>query len=293
MVKQPRPKQSWKRFLGDVPGIFMGSFILAAAMNMFLIPNRLAAGGVSGLAVILFHTLRLPVGLTIIAANIPLFIAAYILLGRRVVMQSVLGTLFFSAAIELTALSPYFGMVTEDLLLASVYGGVIMGIGLGLVFRFRASTGGTSLLSLILNKVAGLTTGQAILGADLVVIGLAIFVFGSEVAMYAALSLFISSWVIDLVQEGFSLAKAALIITTRGEEINRRLIRDLARGVTRLEGQGGYTGEQRDLLLCVVTRPQVTQLKAIIHEVDPRAFVIIGSASEVHGEGFKEVKSER
>jgi uncharacterized membrane-anchored protein YitT (DUF2179 family) len=282
-----------KRLLKDVPGILVGSIILAVAMDMFLIPNRLAAGGISGLAVILFHAFDLPVGLTIIAANIPLFIAAYILLGSRVVMQSLLGTLFFSAAVELFAALDLLPVATEDLLLAAVYGGVVMGIGLGLVFRFRASTGGTSLLSLILNKVAGLTTGQAILGSDLVVIGLAIFVFGSEVAMYAALALFVSSWVIDIVQEGLSLAKSALIITTRGEELNRRLIHELARGVTRLEGQGGYTGEPRDILLCVVTRPQVTHLKAIIHAVDPGAFVIIGSASEVHGEGFKEVSGER
>lgn len=286
-----KPKQSWKRYFGEVLGILVGSIILAVAMNMFLIPNRLAAGGISGLGIILFYLFNIPVGLTIIIANIPLFIAAYVLLGPRVIMRSVLGTVFFSAAIELSA--PFLPPATGDVLLASVYGGVVTGIGLGLVFRFRGSTGGTSLLSLILNKVAGLTTGQGILGSDLVVIGLTIFVFGSEVAMYAALALFISSWVIDIVQEGLSLAKAALIITTQGEEINRRLLHDLSRGVTRLEGQGGYTGEDREILLCVVTRPQVTQLKAIIHEVDPRAFLIIGNASEVHGEGFREVGREK
>lgn len=279
-------KQSWFRYSGDLLGLLAGSIILAAAVNMFLIPHRLAAGGISGLGVIFFHLFNIPVGLTVVAANVPLFAAAYFLLGPRVVAQSALGMLFFSAAIEFTAF--YLPVATGDTLLAAVYGGVVMGLGLGLVFRCRGSTGGTAILSLILHKLTGLTTGQALLGSDLVVIGLAAFVFGAEVAMYAALSLFISSWVIDIVQEGLSLAKAALIITDRGAEINRRLLHDLERGVTRITGRGGYTGEEREILLCVVSRPQVTQLKAIVHAVDPRAFVIIGSASEVHGEGFKE-----
>lgn len=282
MAKQ---RIQWKRWLIDLCGILAGSLILAAAMNMFLIPNKLAAGGIGGLGVLLFHLFQVPVGLTILAANIPLFSIAYFLLGPGVILQSVFGTLFFSAAIELTA--PYLPVVTRDILLAAVYGGVIMGFGLGLVFRFRGSTGGTALLSLILARTTGLTTGQGLLGSDLVIIGLAIFIFGGEAAMYAALSLFISSWVIDAVQEGFSPAKAALIITTRGEALIGRLTRDLGRGVTRLEGHGGYTGEGRELLLCVVTRHQITLLKEIVHQEDRQAFVIIGNASEVYGEGFR------
>ena len=286
-MKDPEKRKRWGRFLADVPGILVGSVILAVAMNMFLIPHQLAAGGVSGLAVIFYHLFNLPVGLTILVLNIPLFIWAYFLLGPRIVLQSLLGTLFFSAAVELTAFLP---PATGDVLLSAVYGGVIMGIGVGLVFRFRGSTGGTSILSLILNKVAGLTTGQGLLGGDLVVIALAIFIFGGEAAMYAALALFISSWVIDVVQEGLGLAKAALIITSQGEEINNRLLQELGRGVTRLEAQGGYTGEGREVLLCVVTRRETAHMKSIIHEVDAGAFVIIGNATEVHGEGFKKVR---
>ncbi|MEW5783531.1 MAG: YitT family protein [Bacillota bacterium] len=290
MITEKGRRFDWKRYLGEVLAILLGTLVMAVAMNMFLVPHRLAAGGISGLGVILFHLFGIPVGLTILAANIPMFVIAYFLLGRRVVIQSLLGTIFFSAAIELMA--PFLGVATQDMLLASVYGGVIMGLGLGLVFRYRGSTGGTTILSLILNKVAGLSTGQGLLGGDLVVIVLAVFVFGSEVALYAVLSLFISSWVIDVVQEGLGMAKAATIITSRGEEINRRLLQELGRGVTRLEGQGGYTGEGREVLLCVVTRPQVAQLKRIIHELDPKAFLIIGNATEVHGEGFKKVKVE-
>lgn len=274
----------WSGYLTDLLGILAGSVILAVAMNLFLIPHQLAAGGVSGLAVILFHLLNIPIGLTIIVVNIPLFIWAYSLLGPRIVLQSLFGTLFFSAAVELTAFLP---QVTEDIMLSAVYGGVVMGLGVGLVFRFRGSTGGTTILSLILNKVAGLSIGQGLLGGDLAVIALAIFIFGGEAAMYAALSLFISSWVIDVVQEGLGLAKSVLIITSQGEEINRRLLQELGRGVTRLEGRGGYTGEDREVLLCVVTSNETAFLKSIIHEVDSKAFMIIGNATEVHGEGFR------
>ena len=179
-------KKHLEKVSRETLAILLGTLISAVALNMFLVPHKLAAGGVSGLGVILYHLVKFPVGLTVLAFNIPLFIVAYFVLGRRAVVHSLLGTLFFSAAIELTA--PYLQAVTQDILLSAVYGGVIMGIGLGLVFRYRGSTGGTALLSLILNKVTGLSTGQALLGGDLVIIVLAIFIFGGELAMYAVLS---------------------------------------------------------------------------------------------------------
>lgn len=265
--------------------VIVGSLLMAAGMNLFLIPNRLAAGGFSGFAVILFHLFKIPTGLTIIVLNIPLFVAAWLLLGSDKVGRNLLGSLLFPLAIELTA--PYLPVLTWDPLLASVYGGIVMGLGLGLIFRYQGSSGGTALLSLILNRTTGLTVGQALLGSDLVVIGMAVFMLGAEAAMYSALSLFISTKVIDLIQEGINPAKTALIITTRGEEINRGLLAELERGVTRITGRGGYTGEERELLLCVISRPQVARLKALVHELDPTAFVIIGSAGAVHGEGFK------
>lgn len=270
-------------------GVVAGSVLMAVAMNLFLIPHRLAAGGVSGFAVILYDLFQIPTGLTIVGLNLPLFVAAWLLLGRDKVLPSLLGSFAFPAAIELTG--PYLPAVTQDLLLASVYGGIVMGLGLGLVFRCQGSTGGTALLSLILNRYTELTLGQGLLGADLAVIGLAIFTLGAEAAMYAALSLFISTKVIDFVQEGLSPVKVALIITASAEEVTRGLLQELGRGVTRITGRGGYTGEEREVLLCAISRPQVARLKALIHELDPAAFVIIGTAGEVRGEGFKELSS--
>ncbi len=288
-IKKPQfRKGEIKIVLIDIVGILAGAVILAVGMNMFMVPNMLAPGGVSGLSVFLYHILGMPVGLTIILFNIPLFIAGYLVLGPRIIIQSLIGTLLFSIAVEITA--PLLPPATDDLLLAAVYGGVVMGIGVGLVFRFRSSTGGSALLSLILAKTSGISPGQALLWSDLVVLFLAVFVFGSEPAMYAALSLFVSIKVIDAILEGLGLAKSAIIITRFGAKINEKLLYELGRGVTRIEGQGGYTGEGREVLLCVVTRQQTAHLKSIIYDVDPDAFLIIGNATEVHGEGFKKMQ---
>ncbi len=288
-MKMPKiSRAALKVALIDFTGILVGSVILAVGMNMFMIPNMLAPGGVSGLAVVLYHLFRLPVGATIILLNIPLFIAGYLVLGPRVVIQSLLGTFLFSIAIEATA--PYLPAATDDLLLASVYGGLVMGVGVGLVFRYRGSTGGTGLLSLILAKAKGISPGQAMLWGDLVVLAAAVFVFGSEAAMYAALALFVSVKVIDGILEGLGVAKSVIIITKNGEAINEKLLYELGRGVTWLEGHGGYTGQSREVLLCVITRQQIATLKALIHKIDPDAFVIIGNATEVHGEGFQRMQ---
>lgn len=289
MMKMPKiSRAALKTALIDFTGILVGSVILAVGMNMFMIPNMLAPGGVSGLAVVLYHLFRLPVGATIILLNIPLFIVGYLVLGPRVVIQSLLGTFLFSIAVEATA--PYLPAATDDLLLASVYGGVVMGIGVGLVFRYRGSTGGTGLLSLILAKAKGISPGQAMLWGDLVVLAAAVFVFGSEAAMYAAVALFVSVKVIDGILEGLGLAKSVIIITKSGEAINEKLLYELGRGVTWLEGHGGYTGQSREVLLCVVTRQQIATLKTIVRNIDPDAFVIIGNATEVHGEGFQKMQ---
>ncbi len=288
-LKKPQvSKADIKIYFFELLGIIAGCLIMAVSMNMFKVPNLLVPGGISGFGVFAYHILGIPVGLTIIILNIPLFIITYKVLGPRLVVQSLVGTFIFSLAVDITA--PFLPPATEDLLLASVYGGVIMGIGVGLVFRYRSSTGGTALLSLILAKLTGISPGQALFFGDLFVLALAIFVFGSEPAMYSALALFVSIKVVDAILEGLGLAKQAIIITRSGAEVNERLISELGRGVTRIEASGGYTGEGREVLLCVVTRQQTSHLKTIIHEVDPTAFVIIGNATEVHGEGFKKMQ---
>ncbi len=265
--------------------ITFGALGTALALDLFLVPNRVAAGGVSGLATILYHLLGIPVGWTLLSLNIPLFLLSYRELGLQVVVRSLYGAVATSVFVE--ALAPWLPVPTRDLLLASIYGGALAGIGMGIVLRAHGTTGGTDLVARLVSKYLPVTVGQALLGADFVVISLAGIFFSAELALYALLGLLVTGKVVDLVQEGISYAKAAFIISVRPEEIARAIFRELDRGVTSLPGEGMYTGEKRPVLLCVVAKTEESRLKEAIYRVDPRAFVFITDAHEVLGEGFK------
>jgi len=272
------------QILREYIGVLLGTAVVAASFNMFLIPNRIAAGGISGLGIILFFLLQIPVGLTILFLNLPLFFVAARLFGFRFIVRGLFGAVALSLMVELFAPLP---TVTNDLLLASIYGGITMGIGIALVFRARGSTGGTVLAAQVLNKLFGFTMGQSLLGVDFLVVAFAGIVFNLELAMYALISLFVTSRVIDLVQEGISNSKAALVISDKSELIVEKVLRDLDRGATIFTGKGAFTGMPKEMVLTVVTQSEVPRLKAIVHETDDKAFVIVGTAHEVLGEGFK------
>lgn len=266
-------------------GITLGAVLTAVALNMFLIPNKVAAGGVSGMATVIHYLVGAPVGVTMLALNIPLFLASVKVLGAKFGLRTLLGAAILSLAIDLTA--PYTPVLTHDLLLSSLYGGVLSGIGMGLVFRFGGTTAGTDLLAAIINKLTRISVGQALLAVDFFVIASAGVAFASaELSLYALISLWLTSYIIDLVQEGPSTAKAFLIMSQRPEAVAERIMADMDRGVTYLQGKGGYTGQSRDVLFCVVSTSEVSRLKNIVDEVDPRAFVIVADAHEVLGEGF-------
>ncbi len=278
--------RGWKTYLKELLGVLLGVAVLAASFNMFLIPNKIAAGGASGLGIILFHLFHVPVGLTVLMVNIPLFILAWYALGWRFVAHSLAGTLLLPLLLELMAFLP---VVTRDLLLASIYGGIGVGVGLGLVFRSQGSTGGTALGAQLIHHYFGLSSGQGLIFADLAIVLAAGFIFSPDVALFALLSIFITSRVIDLIQEGPGFSRAALIISDRKEAISQRIIHELDRGATFLEGSGAYTGEKRGMILCVVPQHQVTRLKNIVRDTDPKAFVIVSRVGEVMGEGFKRI----
>lgn len=266
--------------------ITLGSLLTAVGLDMFLIPNRIAAGGVSGLATLAFYLFGLPVGFTMLVINIPMFLGSLRLLGARFGIKTLYGFLTLSAFIEL--LEPVITSPTDDPLLAAVYGGVIVGVGLGLVFRAGGTTGGTDLAAQLLLKFFATSSGQALLFFDGLVIALAAFVFSTELALYALISVFITSRVIDVVQEGVNTGRAAIIISDHGKEIAQAILTCLDRGVTFLEGTGGYSQRKKEILLVVVNRSQITQLKVLVSEIDPAAFVLVSNANEVLGEGFKE-----
>lgn len=275
------------RMLRDYAGITLGALITATALNMFLIPNKVAAGGVSGLATVLHYMSGWPVGVLMLGLNIPLLIGGVKVLGASFGVYTLFGAAIMSIAIDL--LAPYTPVLTQDLLLNSLYGGVLSGIGMGLVFRFGGTTAGTDVAAAILNKLFGFSVGQSLLGADFFVISLAGIVFRSaELSLYGLISLFITSQIIDLVQEGRSTAKAFLIMSEQNPVIAQAIMDEIGRGVTFFQGKGGYSGIARDMLFCVVSTRELGRMKDLIYRFDKRAFVIVADAHEVLGEGFKE-----
>jgi uncharacterized membrane-anchored protein YitT (DUF2179 family) len=268
--------------------ITLGSLFTAVGLDMFLVPNRIAAGGVSGLATLIFHIMGFPVGLTMLAINIPLFLASLRILGTRFGMKTLYG--FFSLSVFVDIMEPFITSPTQDPLLASVYGGVLTGIGLGIVFRSGGTTGGTDLAAQLLLRYVSTSSGQALLIIDGLVILLAAFVFSAELALYALISVFISSRVIDAVQEGVGYGKAAFIISDYEKRIAQGILNDMERGATFFDGKGAYSLKKKGIILTVVSRSEVTRLKNLVSGVDPDAFVIVTSVNEVLGEGFKETE---
>ncbi len=274
-----------KRALVDYASIFLGSLVIALALNWFLVPNRIASGGVSGFAVIVYHLSRVPVGALMAVMNIPLFALGWRNMGRRFALRSLFGALSLSLLVD--ALAPRLAALTADPLLASIYGGALSGVGLGITFRAGGSTGGTDLGAQILRRFLKTSPGLALMVIDFLVILLAGIVFNAELALYGILALFLTGLAIDLFQEGLPLTRAAFIISERSDQIGQAILTSLDRGATELSGKGLYTGQTRPTLFVIVSRSEVSQLKELVSEIDPAAFLVITSASEVLGEGFK------
>lgn len=278
-----------KRALIDYIGITVGALFIALALTVFLVPNRIAAGGISGLATVIYYITSFPIGITMLAINIPLFFAGMKIMGASFGFRTIYGILALSIFTDF--LQPHMVSLTDDLLLASIYGGVLAGIGLGIVFRSRGTTGGTDLIASLINNYTGFTVGEGLLIADGIVVTLAGIFFNLEVALYAAVTIFITSNTIDTVQEGLHFKKGVLIISDKVDEINEMVVNELNRGATRFEAKGGYTGEVKDVLLCVISRTEISELKKAITEIDKEAFVIISNVNEVLGEGFTEISN--
>lgn len=264
--------------------ITLGVFIFALGMNFFLAPNKIAAGGVSGLSVVILHTFGFPVGVTMLVLNVPLFLFGARILGASFGARSVYGFILLSVAVDATA--PFLPTLTHDPLLASIYGGVLMGIGTGITYRVGGSTGGTAIAARLMSHYFNMSVGRALLIADGLVIVAAGIAFGPELALYGLLAVFLTMRVIDLIEEGAPYAKAALIITDRSEEISTQIMSELERGVTSLPAQGMYTKQDRNLLFVTVYQDQIGTLKQMVHDIDPAAFVVITDVHEALGEGF-------
>ncbi len=274
-------------FFRDYALIAIGALIQALSMVLFYIPGQLAAGGVSGLAQIVNQYTGLPIGAMILLGNIPLFILGWRYLGgRRFLARTIFAVVAYTLLLD--ALVPYVppGGVTADPILNALYGGIIGGVGMGLVLRARGTSGGTDILARLLGKYVGIPLSQGYLLTDAVVILLAVPTFGWTLALYAVAALYIGGLGAELATDGLNVARTAMVVSGKPDEIAAQVMKDLQRGVTSWQAVGEYTGRQRRMLLCAISRAEVSQLKEIVHSVDPDAFIIIGHAHEVVGEGF-------
>lgn len=272
--------------------IMTGVLILAASINMVYNPFELVAGGVTGLAIVIRYWTEgfieggIPLWLTNIVVNVPLFVMAIIIKGRHFGARSLFSTIFLSFSLYITQWLP---MLTEDLFLGTVFGAVMAGAGLGLVFSAFSTTGGTDLAaSVVQHFMKHLSVARIMLILDWVIIALGAIVFGVEKALYAIISVFISARIIDAFLDGLHFSKAAFIISDHSKAIAVNVIEDLERGVTGLNGEGMYSANNKNVLLCVVSKREIVRLKEIVRITDPKAFIIVTDVREVLGEGFKE-----
>jgi len=280
-----------KRFIKDYIMITIGAIITALSLVILTVPNKIAAGGVSGVATIFYHMFGFKVGIVILVINVPLFLVAIYVLGGRIGIKTLWGIIVLSLTVDI--LTPILQPLTNEFILASIYGGVLAGVGMGLVFRGGGTTGGTDLIAALTSYFfPHFSIGQGLFLIDGLVIALAGIVFDVELALYAAITIFVSTKIIDIIQEGFNISKSVFIISDQSKEIKDEILIKMRRGVTALKGYGGYSGREKDVLMVTINRAEITKIKNLIREIDEDAFVIMNEAHEVLGEGFKRINDK-
>jgi len=284
-------KRSWP-WVRDLGLIIIGSLAQAIGLRLFLVPANLASGGVSGISQLINHFTGWPIGLMVFIGNVPLFLIGWRFLGgRRFGIRTATAVISYSFFVDFLVLFLPENGLTDDIFLNSLYGAVVAGVGYGLVYRARGTSGGSDILARILNHWRGVSMSASYLMVDSLVILGAGIVFGWKEALYALITLYVSGLVAETTLEGPRTVRTALIVTAQPELVAERILEDMSRGVTRMSATGAYTGAERPVLYCVVTRAEVALLKNIVNEADPKAFMVIGQAHEALGEGFQPLKA--
>ena len=269
--------------------IVVGTAIMAIGVDLFLVPSKLSTGGFSGIGTVLYYLWKIPVGTTTIILNIPLFIIAFLKLGKKFTLKTIVGTSSLSYFLNVfEKITP----ITSDKVLAFIYGSVAVGIGTAIVLKAKASTGGSDLLATIIRSFnRKVKTGTLIIILDAIVVAINVIFFKDiEIALYSGLAIYIMGKILDIFFEGIDFAKMLLIISPKHKEISDRISKELSRGVTELEGIGMYKKENRKILLCMMSRNEVRHVMTIIEEIDKTAFTIITNAREVYGKGFNHIR---
>ena len=277
-------KQRFQKTLKRILFLMMGSALAGVGLEIFLIPNNVIDGGIVGISIMAGYLTKWPVGLFIFVLNIPFFIFGYLQIGKSFTISTIFSVAMLSMWVSV--LHPVPG-ITQDVFLASVFGGIVLGIGVGLIIRYGGSLDGTEIIAIVLDKKTIFSVGEIVMFFNLFILSSAGLVFGWDRAMYSLVTYFIAFKVIDLTIEGLDESKEVMIISDKYEEITEVLMARLGRGVTRLQGEGGFSGEYKGVLYCVVTRLEISKLKSILNEIDENAFVTISSVHEVMGGRFK------
>ncbi|MBF1201848.1 MAG: YitT family protein [Fusobacterium periodonticum] len=271
------------QFVKEYIIVALACVVMAFNINYFFVGNKLAEGGVSGLSLIIHYLSNIDVSYLYFALNIPLIILAYIFLGKNFLLKTFFATFVLSVFLKVFA---SFSEPLDDILLAAIFGGAINGIAIGIVFYAGGSTGGMDIVAKIVNKYTGIPISRILLATDFIVLSIVAVIFGKVIFMYTLISLVISSKMIDIIQVGIYSAKGVTIITTKEDEIRRRIMEDTKRGITLINAKGGYTQKEIGMLYCVVGQYQLIRVKTIVKEVDPSAFMIVADVHEVIGNGF-------
>jgi len=264
--------------------IIFGAVLMGVGIEEFLVPNKILDGGIVGISIILSHLTGWRLGLFIFILNIPFFFIGYKQIGKTFALSTVLGITVLSLTTSFLHDWPVF---TEDLLLATVFGGIVLGAGVGIVIRYGGSLDGTEILAILANRRLPFSVGEVIMFFNIFIFGTAGFVFGWDRAMYSILAYFIAFKTIDIVIAGLDESKAAWIISEQHKEIGDAILARLGRGVTYLTGEGAYTGDDKKVIFCVITRLEEAKLKSIVEELDESAFLAVGNIAEVRGGRFK------
>ena len=286
MKKISRNQLMVRKYIKETIEIVIGCILMAAGTSLFLLPNQLSSGGFAGISTIVYYLFGLPLGTTMLILNIPLMILTIIRVGKETAIKGIIGTIVLSVFIDILE---KFGALTEDRLLACIYGGILIGLGTAIVLKANASTGGTDLLTYIIRSYKPhYRASNLIVIIDIAIVVLNVIFFREiEIGLYSAIAIYLSGKMIDVVFEGIYFTKTMFIVSSKYKEIAQEIGQKLDRGSTAVYAKGMYTREKKMMLWCVASRGEVAKIKQIAQEIDPRSFIVISSAREVWGKGFK------
>ena len=282
------------RWIRNYSMILIGAFIMASGFVLFITPYKIVPGGVYGISIVLHYMLGTPVGAMALVFDIPLTIIGIKVLGPRFGMKTVVG--FFATAIFMDTLTYFYGvepLVVGDALLSSIFGGLFIGVGLGLIFKAKATSGGSDIVAMIISKYTKMPLGQLMIIVDSLIVLVGLIAFKDwKIPLYSLIVIFITGKVVDVILEGMSYDKVLFIVSDKTQEIRDKIVTDLNRGGTLVNGEGMYSGKEKSIIFTAVNRREMSMLQEFIHQIDPMAFVTVFNSNEILGNGFKSLKEK-